>query len=762
MYANQFLILKTLTMKKYLLVLALLQFMFSEGTYAQQISGQIRGEESTGNKNQILPLINANLYWLETSKGTVTDFNGTFSLPIPEKGLPAKLIISYVGYKTDTIVVSNPNQLIAHTLKESKALGEVVVQDRQIGEYLSKQSAIQTQTITEAGLQKLPCCNLSESFENTAAVDVEYTDAVSGAKQIKMLGLDGKYSQILLEKKPYVRGLSSGLGLMFIPGTFIESIQISKGTSSVIEGFESITGQINVEYKKPENAEPFHLNLYGNHYGRFELNTYAAQRISKKWSTMLLGHYSFNRWKHDPDEDGFINLPLSEQIHVQNRWKYDNASNHEAVLGIDFLEETRDGGQTAFLNNPNDVSGTNYGIHIHNRKYEAFAKTGWLLSEFNEQSIGFIFTGTRHEMHALYGLRPFDGMQHSFYSNMIFSSALFSHEHKLNAGLSYMFDQYDQSFDGSDYSFAESIPGIFTEYTFTREEVVQAIFGLRYDITRNHGHFFTPRLHVKYHPSETTTLRLSAGKGYRVPNHIIENAAFFASSRQFLLEEDLKAEEATNIGFNFMQDFHIHAIERDLKVSFDYYRTDFMNQVIADADQEMNVLHIYNLNGKSYSNSLQLDLSMQPLERWDLSMAFRINDVKITIDDELRQKPFVNRYKALLTSSYATPENRWAFDFTLQFNGQSTLPQSIESLNLPYYEVNMTPSYFMAHAQITRKIKHFSIYLGAENLTNFVQKNPIISPENPFSDSFDTSMVWGPLMGRMFFLGFRYTLGGSN
>lgn len=749
-------------MKKYLFICLIFLFSMTKTIQAQEISGHLSGEESISGKKQELPLINANVYWLGSSNGTVTDLNGKFSIPFPEKGLPAKLIISYVGYKTDTLLVDESNLHIHHTLRESQDVGEVLVQDRQIGEYLSKQSAIQTQTITEAGLQKLPCCNLSESFENTAAVDVEYTDAVSGAKQIKMLGLDGKYSQILLEKKPYVRGLATGLGLMYIPGTFIQSIQVSKGTSSVIEGFESITGQINVEYKKPENSEPFHLNLYGNHYGRFELNTYATQRISPKWSTMLLGHYSINKIKHDPDADGFINLPLSEQVHVQNRWKYDNATNHEAVIGIDFLEETRDGGQTSFLDNPNDISGSNYGIQIHNRKYEAFAKTGWLLSEFNEQSIGFIFTGTRHETNSMYGSRPFEGIQNSFYSNMIFSSALFSSEHKLNAGLSYMYDHFNQSFDNTDYSYSESIPGIFGEYTYTEEEVVQAIVGLRYDLTRNFGNFFTPRVHVKYHPGQTTTLRFSAGKGYRVPNHIVENAAFFASSRQFILEGDLKAEEAFNFGVNFMQDFHIHAIERDLKLSVDYYRTEFINQVIADADQEMNILHIYNLNGKSYSNSLQLDLSMQPIDRWDLSMAFRINDVKITIDDELRQKPFVNRYKALLTSSYATPSNFWAFDFTLQFNGQSTLPQSIESLNLTYYENNMTPSFFMAHAQITRNFKHFSMYLGAENLTNFVQKNPIISPENPYSDSFDTSMVWGPLMGRMFFLGFRYTLGESK
>jgi len=724
---------------------------------AQSVSGTISGEDSMNGSGKTILLINANVYWAGTTQGTATDEKGKFTIHTPGHEFPYKLVVSFVGFQTDTIQISSADKYIRHTLKESKDLSEVVIQDRQTGEYLSKQTAIQTQTITVAGLQKLPCCNLSESFENTAAVDVEYTDAVSGAKQIKMLGLDGKYSQILLEKKPYVRGLSSGLGLMYIPGSFIESIQVSKGTSSVVEGFESITGQINVEYHKPERAAPFHLNLYANQFGRFEANSYATKKVNDHWSTMLLGHFSFNKAKHDTDGDGFVNLPLSDQIHVQNRWKYNNNENHEAVLGLDFLEENRDGGQVSYLENPENSAGS-YGIGIHNRKYEAFAKTGFILSEFYEQSIGFIFTGARHEMESFFGNRTFNGIQHSFYTNAIFNTQLFSQEHHLNAGVSYMYDDYNQQLDSMDYSYSESIPGAFAEYNYVIDEKFQAILGLRYDITRNHGNFFTPRLHMKYHPFENTTLRLSAGKGYRIPNNIIEQSAFFASSRQFVFANDLKAEEAYNVGINIMQDFHISAWERDFKLSMDFYRTDFVNQIIADADQEVNKLYLYNLNGKSYSNSFQTDLSFEPLYHWDVTLAFRINDVKLTIDDELRQKPFINRYKALLTSSYATSMNKWMFDVTVQYNGVSTLPQSIESLNLPEYSNSETPDYFMIHAQITRKFKAFSVYLGGENLTGFVQKSPIINPQNPFGDAFDTSVVWGPLMGRMFFVGLRYTL----
>ncbi len=729
-------------------------------SYAQRPASILEGKVEAPTHQQgetiLIPLENANLFWLDTGKGTVTDANGKFQLEKPSEGKKHQLVVSYIGYKTDTLVIQPGESHLHHRMTESK-LTEVVIETKQKGEFISKLNPIQTQTITTAGLQKLPCCNLSESFENTAAVDVEFSDAVSGAKQIRMLGLDGKFSQILMEKVPEVRGLSAGLGLMFIPGSFIESIQISKGTSSVIDGFESITGQINVEYKKPESTEDLHVNLYGNIFGRGEANIYAAQKVNERWHNLVMGHYSIMRGQHDIEGDGFLNIPMSQQVQFVNRWRYDNGKNHEAILGLYVLDDDREGGQVAYFDPENPSHNGAYGIGIRNKRYKFTGKTGFFLPGNHHQSIGFIFSATYHDFQGKYGNRTFDALQQSIYSNIIFNTGLGHPNHSLSTGFSLTYDDFSQYLDAIDYSYRERIPGVFAEYNYNNSENFNLIAGLRYDWTMDHGQFFTPRLHAKYQFTEDALMRVSAGKGFRVPNVIFENAQFFPSSRSFILNERIQAEEAYNVGINYTHDFHPEFLYGSMGLSVDFYRTDFVNQLIADADQSLNTVVLYNLNGRSYSNSFQTDLSMEVAKGFDLSLAFRVNDVQITINDQLRSKPFVNRYKGLVSGTYATRFNKWTFDLSLQYNGTASLPLSLlEADELQYRDA--TPAFFMLHGQITRKFKYFSIYFGGENLTNFTQEQPIIDPQNPFGDAFDASMVWGPLMGRMFFVGFRYTL----
>ncbi len=744
------------------IILFIIAWCFYHGTMqSQEIQASLQGKilgEITDKKGTVkVPLVNANLYWLATKKGAVSDEEGNFRIEKPIQDEKLDLIISYIGYRTDTISIAKNQSVLNHTLKESKEMEEVLVETKMKGEYISKLNPIQTQTITSAGLQKLPCCNLSESFENTAAVDVEFSDAVSGAKQIKMLGLDGKFSQILMEKVPDVRGLSAGLGLMFIPGSFVESIHIAKGTSSVVDGFESISGQINVEFKKPEETENLHVNLYANHLGRGEANVYAAQKLNDRWQNLVMGHYSIMRGKHDQVNDGFLNFPMSEQFQFVNRWRYNNGKNHEALFGFYILDDTREGGQLAFYDQEHPNQSSAYGIGIRNKRYKFTGKTGFFLPGDQHQSIGFIFSATYHDFDGFYGNRVFDALQQSIYANIIYNTQLWKPEHSLNAGLSLTYDDFNQALDQVDYSYRESIPGVFAEYNYNNSENFNLLLGMRYDITMNHGQFFTPRLHAKYQFTEDALMRLSAGKGFRVPNMIFEHAQFFPSNRSFVINEEIKAEEAYNYGINFTQDFHPSFLYGSAALSIDFYRTDFVNQLIGDADQSLNQVFLYNLDGQSYSNSFQTDLSMEVLKGFDLNLAFRINDVMITINDQLREKPFVNRYKGLLSGTYATRFNKWTFDLSLQYNGSASLPASLLEVNeLTYRET--TPEFFMMHGQITRKFKYFSIYFGGENLTDFIQEQPIIDPQNPFGDKFDASMVWGPMMGRMFFIGLRYTL----
>ncbi len=736
------------------LIILIIFTAFAGSILAQNnyVEGKILGKDTEANSSKNLPIFGANVYWDGTTIGTTTNEQGFFKLE-RNGNKNSKLIISYIGFRNDTIAVDDNNSEINVVLKGSQQIDEVTVYNRQKGTYISKALAIQTETVTAAGLQKLPCCNLAESFENTATVDVGYADAVSGAKQIKMLGLAGKYSQILIEKKPAVRGLASNFGISYIPGSWMEAIQVSKGTSSVIDGYESVSGQINVEYKKPDTADPLHINMYGNSLGRMETNIIASKKLNENWSSMLLLTGGHNSIKHDLNNDNFIDLPLNTQLHVMNRWKYNSHKNYKGQFGVTYLNEDRSGGQLESIENT--PSETNlYGIGIKTQRLDFFAKNGFFLPN-KHQSIGMIVSGSYHDVDANYGNRNYTGTQSSFYGNFIFRTIIGNSNHNLNTGISFMYDDYDEQFMEMDMKREEIVAGVFSEYDYSNGENFNFIAGVRYDNNNLHGNLFTPRMHAKYNISDATIIRASVGKGYKSANIFSENPGIFASSRNIVID-DLDIEEAWNLGANLTHDLY-YTDEKAISFSLDFYRTSFVNQVVVDMDRDLHNVFFYNLDGESFSNSYQFEISLEPIERFEISSAVRYNDVKITTADKLMEKPFVNKFKALLNLSYATNYNKWMFDANIQYNGKARLPEVLSEVPALEYD-DYSPGFFMFQAQVTKKFRGFSVYLGGENLGNFIQENPIIAADNPFGDDFDASMVWGPIIGRRFFLGVRYTL----
>jgi len=737
-------------MKKliFLVILNILLFLSVSG---QGIKGHVYGIDNNNKK----PLPFASVYWKGSQVFVSTDENGAFLIENPVN--TNKLIANMVGYISDTIEVnsdkSNGLTPIIFELQNTTNLNEVNVYDNSNGSYHSKMNTIHTQKITSEGLKKLACCNLSESFENNASVDVSYSDAVTGAKQIQLLGLSGSYSQLLTENMPINRGLSSIFGLQYIPGTWMESIQISKGTSSVINGYESITGQINIEYRKPPKSEILHLNLYGNHNGRYEANAYSAKNFSEELGTMLFVHHSGLQNKVDDNDDHFLDTPIGNQTNILNRWMILPRGLFEIQLSLRYLNETRIGGQVDFNEEVDRGLSNRYGSQINSEKLEFYGKVGIPFSR-EATSIGIQFSASNHNQKGFFGLTNYAGKQLSFHTNAIFQTYVFNTNHTLKAGFSYQADKYSESLSLMNLDRTEMVPGVFSEYTYIIADKLSAIAGIRYDAPENEKAFFTPRLHVKYNLTEESILRFSIGKGYRSAQVIAENIAILSSSKIIVFEEKLKYEEATNYGVNFYQCFDITE-KKEIVLNLDFYRTDFIQQTIVDMDRDLQNIYVYNLNGKSYSNSFQGELNFKLIERLDFTTAFRYNDVKITTNDILQDKPLVNKYRGILTLSYSTNHNKWKFDFTNQFNGASRLPEI--NGNTYRTEIRSKP-YYILHAQVTKKFKHFDLYLGAENLTNFTQNNPVIAAENPFSEYFDSSIVWGPIVGRMFYIGARYSL----
>ncbi len=688
------------------------------------------------------PIEGVNIFWLNTGKGTISDNKGTFNLDLVAE--TKFLVFSDVAYTPDTIEVIQSNSNLQVTLNENIQLSELSVVSKSPGTIKPRTALIQTEKITSEELCKAACCNLSESFETNPSVDVSYSDAATGAKQIKLLGLSGAYVQMLTENIPSLRGIAAPYGLGYIPGPWMESIQISKGTASVINGYEAVTGQINVEYKKPQTSEIVAANVFASDAGRVEANLNTSAKLSHKLSMGVLLHASDEFIELDKNNDNFMDMPMVKQYNFINRWYYKNGDYLSQVF-LHGLSEKRMGG----------TLDKTYHIGIETERYEFFLKNGYVFNHRKNTSVGFIVSGSLHNQDAHYGTKKYIGSQENLYANLIFQTS-FGEKHKLSTGTSLNFDNYKEEMKTQTtvgFPRKEIVPGVFAEYSFHPVEQFVLLAGLRYDYNSLYGAFVTPRLHAKYAPNEHFVFRASAGKGYRSPNVLSENNYLLASNRVLLIDNHLKMEEAWNFGIS-NQSF-IHIGNKELSVAAEYYYTNFLQQTVVDADSNPHAVSFYNLQGKSYSQSAQIELNMEILKGLSLTAAHRINDVKTTIAGQLREKPLTSRYKSLFTASYQSPLKKWQYDFTAQFNGGGRMPDPDAVHPLWNREFG---AYTVLNAQITKYFRTWSVYVGSENLTNFVQQNPFIDAASPGSDNFDASMIWGPLHGRKLYIGLRWAV----
>jgi outer membrane receptor for ferrienterochelin and colicins len=725
-------------------------FCFHDALVAQQLKGKVLGENEKGIQEN-LPA--ANVYWQGTTIGTTTDLEGVFQLPIPDS-LPARLIISSVGFESDTILISsNLSKEITILLKGMISLGIIEVEEKQSTTMNKIFTPINQEVISSKELLKAACCNLSESFSTNASVDVAFTDAVSGAKKIQMLGLDGIYTQVLSENMPLLRGLSAAYGLNYIPGTWVENILVTKGTGSVVNGYESISGQINLEFLKPqEQKKRFFINVYGNLNGRAEANFHVAKKLNEKWSTLLFTHASSNFMKQDMNKDGFLDMPLTQQYNVFNRWDFYNQKNFEAQFGIRGLYETRQGGQTNFNYNADHGKTNVYGIGIVTKQLEYFSKTGFMFPSKPLKSFGIQTSGKIQQQQMYFGKRTYTGEQKNFYANIIYANIINTTNHKYKLGTSYLLDDYKESYNDSAFARTESVPGVFAEYTYTHPDNFSLVAGVRADYHNLYGLFYTPRLHLRYNVTKKTTLRLSAGRGFRTSNVFIENQSVFASSRKVIVQETFKPEIAWNYGVSANQQFKLFGNEAFINV--DFFRTDFENQIVVDLDQNTNQVVFYNLKGESYSHSLQTDFGFTPFKSFDVKLAYKWYDVKTTYNYELLDKPYVPKHRVMLNMAYSTYRDIWKFDFTTNWFGQSRLPSA--ALNPVEYQLpQKSKDYFLMQAQITKKFRKFDVYVGCENILNYTQRNPILSAADPNGQYFDASMIYAPIEGRIVYFGLR-------
>ena len=745
-------------MNKYIKVLILTilpWFGFSQ----EKVEGIVLDSEGS----KALSLSGANVYWQDSQIGVVTDFNGKFSIPFKKEF--NRLIVSYVGFVSDTLTINEP-RTIRLSLKPSNELDEVVVQQKRDAiqkTYFSPQNVI---TVNSAELLKAACCNLAESFETNPAIDVNLSDGLTGTKQIQMLGLTSPYLLITQENIPMVRGASQAYGLTFTPGTWIESIQITKGAGSVVNGYESISGQINTELVKPLTDNAVFVNGYANENGRYEMNTHFNRKLSDKLSSGLYIHGNMRAQKEDNNEDGFLDAPLGNQINVMNRWQYQDAEKGwVSFLNVRFLNDEKQVGQVDFEPATDKLTNNSWGSEINTRRFDTSLKLGYVFPELPFQSFGFQTAYSLHKQDSYFGFRTYDINHESIFTSLLFNSIIGDTRNKFKTGISFAYDGYDEVVTATDYSREDSSVGAFVEYSYENLEKVSLTAGLRVDNHNRLGTFVTPRFHIRYTPWEKGSLRGSFGRGKRAANIFAENQQLFASAREINVLNSggsvygLEPEDAWNYGVSFLQGFNF--LNKKGDVSVDYYVTDFKNQIVVDWENPQEV-SFYNLDGDSSAKSFQIEINYELLTRLSFRTAYKFYDVSTDYNSGNLQKPLQSQHRFFVNLGYETEakENgsQWKFDYTLHSLGKMRLPDT--SSNSTQYQLGEYSSpYNLMNAQITKVFSNtFEMYVGGENLTGEQQNNPVLGADNPFGPNFDTTIVYAPIMGRMFYGGFRFKI----
>ncbi|MFN4197411.1 MAG: TonB-dependent receptor domain-containing protein [Flavobacterium sp.] len=747
-------------MYKYIVTTAFL--LFSMLTFSQsEVTGTVTFEN-----NQPLP--GANVFWQGTETGTVTDAQGKFKLQLSEES--SVLVVSYVGFATQTRTITNPGDF-RFRMEFDSTLDEVTLTKVRSSLQRNRLTTANVQTMTAKELTKAACCNLSESFETNPSIDVNFSDAVSGTRQIRMLGLTSPYIAMTEENILAMRGGSQYAGLSFIPGPWVHSIQITKGAGSVINGYESISGQINYEFLRPEEEPRLFINAFAGMGGRYELNTHYNTTLNEHWSTGLFVHGNFRNEKNDMNKDGFLDNPLMRQINLMNIWKYGicGKTGISTEFKWRFFADEKQSGEVDF--DPIIPRSINplWGSEINTRQFLASAKVGYVFPELEYQSIGFQNQFSDYRQDGYYGNRDYFISHQSWYSNLLFASIINNTLHKFTTGASFQWDRFEELYEDQDFSRKDVGVGAFFEYSYNNDDDLSYTLGGRADYHNRMGVFLTPRAHIRYQPAEQTTLRASVGRGKRLANIFMENQNLFASNRAFMLPVlpqgdngfyNLNPEIAWNYGISMLQKFKIFGKEAEL--GLDLYRTDFQNQVVVDLDASAQQVQFYNLDGQSFANSLQLDFNINPATHLEWRNSYKFYDVRNTNSIGLEQRILQPRHRFFTNLAYETHlrdnGKQWKFDATYNWLGRQRMP--VSTANPTEFQWNsMAPSFFTINAQVTRVFsKNFEIYVGGENMNNYRQPNAIIAATDPFGDFFDSSMIYGPVFGAMYYAGLRWKI----
>jgi len=723
---------------KYIFLITALLWGFYGNT---QIKGVVQGVDSI----QTIPLKNVKITLVRAGQTVYSNEDGTFEILLGKQS-PDTLLFQAKGYRSDRLVVTRSDRFAALNvvLVSGQLVQEIVVSSQKNSHGISKMKTLHVEELTSAEFRKAACCNLSESFETNATVDVSMADAISGAKKIQLLGLDAVYTQLQMENIPFLRGLESSFGLNSIPGTWLESIQITKGTGSVVNGYESMAGLVNLEFKKPAAMPKLALNVYQNRFGRSEINVHSGAKLTDKWHTGTFLHGATIYGRPDHNHDGFLDQANGQLFSVLQRFSY-QGKRMEAQLGLQAYADQKNGGQVTYTKeNP-----VGYGMQLESKHLSLFSKTGFF-GKKPGQSFGLIANLKYQDLQGFYGWRAFQGNEKRAYFNLIYDDIIGSADHKIKTGASFLglgISQYAAKTDGLPTigaARAEWVPGVFAEYSYSGNRL-SAVAGARYDLHNLAGSQFSPRLHLKYALTPQLDVRATAGRAWRLPNFVADNLNLLASSNYWFAQQDLKPEISWNAGLSLVQGFSFN--KRKGSLSIDAYHTRFSQQLVADRDTILGSVVFKNVAGASVATVLQAEFAYEIVRGLDWRLAYKFQDVRSLYAGKLQTQVLLPRQRLFSNIAYRTRNKRWEYDLTYS---------RYSAVRLPHH--GQGKAWGLLNMQVTRTFKELELYLGGENLLNFKQDHPIMDPQNPFGTQFDATQIWGPIMGWNAYFGLRYTI----
>lgn len=695
------------------------------------------------NKDTQSPLIGAILFWEGTDNGSITNEKGYFKITTDSSS--RVLVVSYVGYQTQKLLITQEKQIII-SLAAKNEVDIIEIKINKPTTRIDFYKTINLEEISEKGLAKAACCNLSESFETNPTVDASFSDAVTGTKQIQLLGLAGPYALMTTGNIPTIKGNSAVTGLDFIPGQWLSSIQLIKGTGSVVNGNQSIAGQINAEYKDFENNEKLFVNLFRNSATRTELNVIKGLPITKSIHSALFLQADNTYSAIDNNKDGFMDNHLGPKIVAMNTWAYkSDSSNWQLKAGLKVDYSDKEAGQLPEVKN-------RYLFKNNQKKVEVWAKIGFV-SEKKGRSTGLQVLGYSDDKDLVFGNSTLTANENHVFANWIYSDIIYSSFHTIKTGLNYAYKDMFNSFSTLHYGWENHLIGAFFEYVYKPSKNFSLISGVRYDYNSNWKNVTTPRLHGRWEITTKDVLRFSGGLGTKEPNPFMENIGVFASSRNLILDSSFVQEQAWNYGINYTRKFTI----KNTPVSFstDFYRTDFIHKQLVNFDISSKEIWFYNIQNGSYSNSFMAQLITQPYKNMELNIAYRNYNLQTKFNtNSFQQNPLTPVNRIFVNTNIEILKN-WDWDFTVSWNGESRIPNTAQN-EVEWQLKSSSDPFLVANSQIKFEPRNtWSFYLGSENLFNYQQPNPILDAKNPFQENFDASLIWGPIFGRRVYGGFK-------